>query len=148
MVIAGAGRTRYLLRAIKGSYAPQQLTAGQRIRRNIIHTFVASYNGTEIFRAELHLAMSVNPFLTFQTIATESGTIDFRWIGDNGYKAAEQAKIMVMIPACWHQTASVPESEVRLILQHPLSELRIRKDTSDSMILVWFGSEVRFPDSW
>lgn len=70
-------------------------TAGQRIPRNIIHTFVASYNGEEIFRAELHPALSANPFLTFHTIATESGTIEFRWMGDNGFAARQSAKITV-----------------------------------------------------
>jgi sulfur-oxidizing protein SoxZ len=70
-------------------------TTGQRVPRDIIHTFVATYNGEEIFRAELHPAMSANPFLTFHTVATESGTIAFRWVGDNGYTAAEQAKITV-----------------------------------------------------
>jgi sulfur-oxidizing protein SoxZ len=70
-------------------------TTGQRIPRDIIHTFTASYNGEEIFRAELFPAMSANPFLTFTTIATESGTIVFRWQGDNGFSATEQAKIAV-----------------------------------------------------
>jgi sulfur-oxidizing protein SoxZ len=70
-------------------------TTGERRPRNIIHTFVATYNGEEIFRAEFHPAMSANPFLTFHTVATESGTIAFRWTGDNGFSAIEQAKITV-----------------------------------------------------
>jgi sulfur-oxidizing protein SoxZ len=68
---------------------------GERVPRDIIHTFVATYNGDEIFRAELHPAMSANPFLTFTTVATESGTIAFQWTGDNGFSAREQAKITV-----------------------------------------------------
>jgi sulfur-oxidizing protein SoxZ len=63
--------------------------------RNIITTFVAAYNGEEIFRAELFPAMSANPFITFHTVATESGTIEFTWIGDNGYSATQSAKITV-----------------------------------------------------
>jgi sulfur-oxidizing protein SoxZ len=70
-------------------------TTGQRIDRDIIHTFVASYNGDEIFRAELHPAISANPFLAFHAVATESGTIEFKWIGDNGLAARETAKISV-----------------------------------------------------
>ena len=70
-------------------------TSGQRIPRNIIHSFVATYNGEEIFRAELFSAMAANPFITFHTVATESGTIDFKWTGDNGYSAAESTKITV-----------------------------------------------------
>jgi sulfur-oxidizing protein SoxZ len=70
-------------------------TTGERIERDIVHTFVASYNGDEIFRAELHAAMSANPFLAFHTIATESGAIEFKWFGDNGLAARETAKITV-----------------------------------------------------
>jgi len=70
-------------------------TTGERRPRDIIHTFVATYNGEEIFRAEFHPAMSANPFVTFHTVATESGTIAFRWTGDNGFSATEQAKIAV-----------------------------------------------------
>ena len=63
--------------------------------RDIITTFVATYNGEEIFRAELFPAMSANPFITFHTVATESGTIEFTWTGDNGYSATQSAKITV-----------------------------------------------------
>jgi sulfur-oxidizing protein SoxZ len=70
-------------------------TTGERRPRDIIHTFVATYNGEEIFRAEFFPALSANPFLTFHTVATESGTIAFRWTGDNGFAATEQAKITV-----------------------------------------------------
>jgi sulfur-oxidizing protein SoxZ len=68
---------------------------GAIIPRDIITDFVATYNGEEIFRAELHPAIAANPFITFHTTATESGTIEFRWTGDNGYAATEQVKIAV-----------------------------------------------------
>jgi sulfur-oxidizing protein SoxZ len=70
-------------------------TTGQPIPRDIITSFVALYNGEEIFSAELFPAIAANPFLTFHTIATESGTIEFRWSGDNGFKAVEQVRITV-----------------------------------------------------
>ena len=70
-------------------------TPGERIPRDIIHSFVATYNGEEIFRAELFPAVSANPFITFHTVATETGTIEFKWTGDNGYAATESAKITV-----------------------------------------------------
>ena len=68
---------------------------GTVIPRDIITTFVASYNGEEIFRAQLFPAVAANPFITFHTIATESGTLQFSWKGDNGYAASEQVKISV-----------------------------------------------------
>ncbi len=47
---------------------------GVAIPRDIINLFVCTYNGTEIFRADLHQAIAANPFITFFTMATESGT--------------------------------------------------------------------------
>jgi len=68
---------------------------GALIPRDIIRLFVCTYNGTEVFRAELHPAIAANPFIVFSTVATESGTIAFRWTGDNGFSVAESVTIAV-----------------------------------------------------
>jgi sulfur-oxidizing protein SoxZ len=68
---------------------------GQLIPRDIITQFTCKYNGEEIFRAELFPAIAANPYLTFFTTATESGTLTFEWIGDNGYAVTETATITV-----------------------------------------------------
>ena len=68
---------------------------GELIPRDIIRRFVCTYNGEEVFSAELHPAIAANPLLTFTTVATESGTITFRWSGDNGYTVTETAAIRV-----------------------------------------------------
>ena len=68
---------------------------GQPIPRDIITDFVCTYNGDEIFRAALSPAIAANPFLSFFTLATASGTIAFRWTGDNGFTASESAEITV-----------------------------------------------------
>ena len=68
---------------------------GKTIPRDIITDFVCRYNGEEVFRAEFFPAMSANPFLSFFTIATESGTIAFEWNGDNGFFATASADIQV-----------------------------------------------------
>jgi sulfur-oxidizing protein SoxZ len=70
-------------------------TNGNMIPRDIITDFVCKYNGVEIFRADLFPAIAANPFFTFHTVATESGTISFEWTGDNGFTAAETAPITV-----------------------------------------------------
>ena len=70
-------------------------TNGQVIPRDIITDFICKYNGEEIFRADLHPAISANPFFTFFTVATESGTISFEWSGDNGFAVYETATITV-----------------------------------------------------
>jgi sulfur-oxidizing protein SoxZ len=68
---------------------------GKQIPRDIISLFVCTYNGQEIFRAELHPAISANPFVSFYTVATASGTLEFKWTGDNGFAATEQVNITV-----------------------------------------------------
>ena len=70
-------------------------STGAAIPRDIITAFVAIYNGEEIFRADLYPAIAANPFITFCTVATGSGTIEFKWTGDNGFSVTEQAKITV-----------------------------------------------------
>jgi sulfur-oxidizing protein SoxZ len=68
---------------------------GAAIPRDIIRTFVCTYNGAEVFRADLHPAISANPFIVFSTIAIESGTLAFQWTGDNGFSVTESAKLDV-----------------------------------------------------
>lgn len=68
---------------------------GAPIPRDIITTFVCRYNGVEVFRAELHPSISANPYLQFTTIATESGTLEFQWTGDQGFSVTETARIIV-----------------------------------------------------
>jgi sulfur-oxidizing protein SoxZ len=68
---------------------------GKVIPRNIITQFVCTYNGQEIFRAELFPAIAANPFLSFSTVATESGKFEFSWTGDNGFSETQSANITV-----------------------------------------------------
>ena len=68
---------------------------GGIVPRNIIEQFRCTYDGVEVFRATLHPAIAANPFVTFHTVATESGTIAFKWTGDNGFEAEASAKITV-----------------------------------------------------
>ena len=79
--------------AMETGYRRSQL--GARIPRDIIRLFVCTYNGTEVFRAELHPAVAANPFIAFSTVATESGTLTFQWTGDNGFSVRETAEIRV-----------------------------------------------------
>jgi sulfur-oxidizing protein SoxZ len=69
---------------------------GELIPRDIIRQFVCTYSGVEVFRAELHPAMAANPLITFTTVATESGSLEFRWTGDNGFSATQSATIKVV----------------------------------------------------
>jgi len=69
---------------------------GELIPRDIITSFTCAYNGVEVFRVVLHPAMAANPLIAFTTVAVESGTLEFRWTGDNGFAAAHSAQISVV----------------------------------------------------
>ena len=68
---------------------------GEAIPRNIITNFSCRYNGVEVFRADLFPAFSANPFITFFTVAMDSGTFEFQWSGDNGFQQTASASITV-----------------------------------------------------
>ena len=68
---------------------------GTVLPRNLIHRFTCSYDGEEIFAADLFAAISANPLVTFFTIATATGTLTFTWEGDNGFTQTEHATITV-----------------------------------------------------
>jgi sulfur-oxidizing protein SoxZ len=73
----------------------RRTATGELIPRNIITNFTCRYNGAEVFRADLFPAIAANPFITFFTVATESGKFDFDWIGDNGFTETASASITV-----------------------------------------------------
>jgi sulfur-oxidizing protein SoxZ len=57
---------------------------GREIPRKIINRFVCRYGGVEVFRVDLHEAVSANPFIEFYLRATESGRLEFVWEEDGG----------------------------------------------------------------
>ena len=68
---------------------------GKLIPRDIIRVFTCTYNGEEIFKADFYSGTGANPLVIFTTIATETGTLVFKWSGDNDYEAVNQANITV-----------------------------------------------------
>lgn len=52
--------------------------------RNIIHELVCLYDGNEVFRADLHPAISANPFFSFWLRATVSGEVTLVWQDEEG----------------------------------------------------------------
>jgi sulfur-oxidizing protein SoxZ len=71
---------------------------GKVLPRDIIRQFTCRYNGETVFSAELHPAISANPYFAFYTVATESGTLEFSWQGDNGFAQTEKMPITVSAP--------------------------------------------------
>lgn len=68
---------------------------GKVLPRDIIRTFSCRYNGEQVFAAELHPAVSANPYLVFHTVATEPGALEFTWQGDNGFTQTERRPLAV-----------------------------------------------------
>ena len=68
---------------------------GTMIPRNIIEDFICTYNGVEVFRSNMQPGTAENPYLQFYTVATESGTLEFTWLDDNGdvYKGSREIKV-------------------------------------------------------
>jgi sulfur-oxidizing protein SoxZ len=73
----------------------RRTATGELIPRDIITSFACRYNGVEIFRADLFPAIAANPFITFFTVATESGKFEFNWVGDHGFTETASASILV-----------------------------------------------------
>jgi sulfur-oxidizing protein SoxZ len=69
--------------------------SGQPIPRDIIDDFVCTYNGEQVFRATLYPAIAANPYISFHTVATESGTLAFSWTDQHGATQVQSAEIKV-----------------------------------------------------
>ncbi len=68
---------------------------GKIIPRMIIDKFVCKFNGKEVFSANLETAIAANPYISFYTKVTESGTFEFSWTDIKGKTVTASRKIMV-----------------------------------------------------
>ncbi len=64
--------------------------------RQIVNTFVCTYNGKQVFSVDFSPAVAANPYLEFYTVATESGELAFTWVDDAGEQYTETAAIHVV----------------------------------------------------
>ena len=69
---------------------------GGIIQRDIITLFECLYNGELVFSSEFNPGVSANPFLSFHIRATESGTLTFRWMDQDGVIWSESKTITVI----------------------------------------------------
>lgn len=63
--------------------------------RFIIHTLTVTYDGTEIFRADLFPGIAANPYVAFTTRAMATGDIVFTWTDDRGEVSTEKRTLRV-----------------------------------------------------
>jgi len=68
---------------------------GKPLPRDIIRKFECRYNGKLVISAELHPAMSANPYIAFNVKATTSAPLEFTWTGDNAFTQTEQKQLQV-----------------------------------------------------
>ena len=68
---------------------------GRAIPKNVVNSLVCTYNGAEVFRAEMGSGISANPYLQFYTRAIASGELVFEWIDDSGQSGTERVSIKV-----------------------------------------------------
>jgi sulfur-oxidizing protein SoxZ len=68
---------------------------GELVPRDIINSFVCTFNGEEVFRADLFPAIAANPFLSFFAAIEESGTITMSWTDDHGTVQSESVPIQI-----------------------------------------------------
>lgn len=68
---------------------------GKAIPKNVVNSLVCTYNGAEVFRAEMGSGISANPYLQFYTRAVDSGELLFEWVDDAGQRGRERVPIKV-----------------------------------------------------
>ncbi len=68
---------------------------GETVARNRITDLVCTFAGEEVFRAEFSSGVSANPYLTFFSEVTESGSFVFTWTEDSGKRSSISADIEV-----------------------------------------------------
>ncbi len=69
---------------------------GERIPRDILKHFECLYNDRRVFHVELNPGVAANPFFSFYTRATESGTLVFRWTDQQGETWSDTRSIEVV----------------------------------------------------
>lgn len=57
---------------------------GDLLPRNLLRQVTATFEGQTVFSAELHAAISANPYVSFWLRVPGSGTLVVRWLGDGG----------------------------------------------------------------
>lgn len=57
---------------------------GKPIPRLIINSFVAKFNGKEVFKSTMHPSISANPYMAFFMKVSGAGEFEFTWTDDSG----------------------------------------------------------------
>ena len=69
--------------------------AGNKIPRDIIHTFTATFEGREVFSAAIGSGIAAYPYFAFFLKVPGPGTLEFTWIDDKGETTVEKVALSV-----------------------------------------------------
>ena len=68
---------------------------GEKIPRLIINSFVAKFNGKQVFQSKMHPSISANPYIAFFLKVPGAGEFEFTWTDDNGKSWTAKKKLAV-----------------------------------------------------
>ena len=69
---------------------------GNDVPRNRINRFVCTFNGIEVFTADLYSGISADPYISFFVRVTESGAFACEWQADGEKTYSRTAEIAVV----------------------------------------------------
>ena len=69
---------------------------GRQIPRLVLVRFECLYIGQRVFSAQFFPAVAANPFVSFHTRATKSGTLEFIWVDQDGRRYARSVQLEVV----------------------------------------------------
>jgi sulfur-oxidizing protein SoxZ len=69
--------------------------SGKAVPRDIIALLTVTYDGVEIFKADLQPGTAANPYIAFNTVATATGELTFTWTDLVGKSHTEKRKLTV-----------------------------------------------------
>ncbi|MDM4767816.1 thiosulfate oxidation carrier complex protein SoxZ [Pelomonas sp. SE-A7] len=68
---------------------------GALLARNILRRFECRLDGELLFAADLHPAVSANPYLAFWLQIQRGGELSFEWRGDQGFQHRETRRLQL-----------------------------------------------------
>jgi len=67
----------------------RRASGGELVARDIVRRMEARLNGELVFAADMHAALSANPYVAFHMRASNGGSLVLSWRGDNGFAHSE-----------------------------------------------------------
>ena len=87
---------RALITHIMETGQRRDVRTNQFVPRLILNSFVAKFDGAEVFRMKLQAGISANPYISFHMRVPGPGELELTWTEDSGETAFERMKIEVV----------------------------------------------------